>query len=79
MNHVGSMQSIMFVDLNNESNQFNRKFSSYVKKCDDVEHNIKFIEDEAKKFGVTPAHPTDVSSFKVWFDETIVKKKQVKL
>ena len=46
LNQIGKIGALQFVDLNVNQSVFNRPYAAYVKRCDEVERRLKFIENE---------------------------------
>jgi V-type H+-transporting ATPase subunit a len=60
---LGILGCIQFTDLNPELTPFQRRFVSYIKRCDEIERKIRYIAGEVKKLGVQ-VHPAgSVDSF----------------
>ena len=51
MNELGEVSSLQFVDLNEHEQVFARPYSTYVKRCEEMEIKIQNIEQEMGKFG----------------------------
>eukprot|EP01040_Poterioochromonas_malhamensis_P002388 gene2388-2535_t len=53
---LGVLGCIQFTDLNPELTPFQRRYVSYIKRCDEIERKIRYLSGEVKKLGVT-VHP----------------------
>lgn len=53
---LGVLGCIQFTDLNPELTPFQRRYVSYIKRCDEIERKIRYLSGEVKKLGVT-IHP----------------------
>ena len=51
MAELGDLGLVQFRDLNPDTNVFLRKFVGEVRRCDEMERKLKFIEAEIKKAG----------------------------
>lgn len=58
---LGVLGCLQFTDLNPELTPFQRRYVSYIKRCDEIERKIRYIAGEVKKLGVTiqPAGTVD--------------------
>jgi len=63
MNEIGKTSSLHFLDLNQSEPLFNRRFAGAIKRCDETERKIKFLEEEARRFGVTMIKPDKIDQF----------------
>ena len=50
---LGELGSLMFVDLNEGVTAFQRNFVSEMKRCDEMERHLRFIEDQVASAGLT--------------------------
>ena len=50
---LGELGSLMFVDLNEGVTAFQRNFVSEMKRCDEMERHLRFIEDQVTSAGLT--------------------------
>lgn len=46
MNELGNLNCIHFIDLNKEEQVFNLQYASLVRRCEETEKKIGFIEEE---------------------------------
>ena len=53
---LGGLGCVQFTDLNPELTPFQRRYVSYIKRCDEIERKIRYLTGEVKKLGVT-VHP----------------------
>lgn len=49
---LGVLGCFQFTDLNPELTPFQRRFVSYIKRCDEIERKIRYVSAEATKMGV---------------------------
>ena len=63
MNELGKASILHFLDLNQQEPLFNRIYASTIKRCDETERKVKFIEEEARRFSITSAKPETVEQF----------------
>ncbi|XP_014220358.1 V-type proton ATPase 116 kDa subunit a-like isoform X1 [Trichogramma pretiosum] len=52
VSEIGETGTVQFRDLNGDVNYFQRKFVSEVRRCDEMERKLRYIEAEVKKDGV---------------------------
>lgn len=52
MAELGELGLVQFRDLNPETNAFQRKFVNEVRRCDEMERKLRFLETEIKKDGI---------------------------
>ena len=52
LNELGELDSLQFVDMNAQETAFNRPYSNYVRRCEDMEIKINSIEAEMKRFDI---------------------------
>ncbi|KAJ8681950.1 hypothetical protein QAD02_017742 [Eretmocerus hayati] len=52
VSELGETGTVQFRDLNGDVNYFQRKFVSEVRRCDEMERKLRYIEAEVKKDGV---------------------------
>jgi V-type H+-transporting ATPase subunit a len=50
---LGNLGCIQFVDLSPDLTPFQRRYVSYVRKCDEIERKIRFISNEVTKLGIS--------------------------
>jgi V-type H+-transporting ATPase subunit a len=53
---LGILGCCQFTDLNPELTPFQRRFVAYIKRCDEIERKIRYINGEVKKMNV-PVEP----------------------
>jgi len=51
MNELGETSALQFVDLNEEEQAFNRPYSGYIKRCEEMEFKLQTIELAMARFG----------------------------
>eukprot|EP00595_Chromulina_sp_UTEXLB2642_P002985 CAMPEP_0196767516 /NCGR_PEP_ID=MMETSP1095-20130614/41710_1 /TAXON_ID=96789 ORGANISM="Chromulina nebulosa, Strain UTEXLB2642" /NCGR_SAMPLE_ID=MMETSP1095 /ASSEMBLY_ACC=CAM_ASM_000446 /LENGTH=876 /DNA_ID=CAMNT_0042135939 /DNA_START=84 /DNA_END=2711 /DNA_ORIENTATION=+ len=56
---LGILGCFQFTDLNPELTPFQRRYVSYIKRCDELERKIRYVYSETKKMGV----PIDSAGF----------------
>lgn len=50
---LGEVGQLQFIDLNKDVSAFQRDFVQEVRRCDDMERKLRFLQDELEKAGVT--------------------------
>lgn len=53
---LGVLGCVQFTDLNPELTPFQRRYVSYIKRCDEIERKIRYINGEVKKLNI-PVQP----------------------
>ena len=53
---LGSLGCIQFSDLNPEQTPFQRRYVSFIKRCDEIERKIRYVHGEVKKMNI-PVQP----------------------
>jgi V-type H+-transporting ATPase subunit a len=53
---LGELGCLQFTDLNPELTPFQRRYVSFIKRCDEIERRIRYVHGEVKKMGV-PVQP----------------------
>jgi V-type H+-transporting ATPase subunit a len=59
MLELGELGLVQFKDLNPDVNQFQRKFVNELRRCDEMERKLRFLEKECKKDGIKVAKGDD--------------------
>lgn len=60
---LGQLGVIEFTDLNQELTPFQRRYVSYVRRCDEMERKIRYFQTELEKFNIATVENTDVHGF----------------
>ena len=60
---LGILGCLQFTDLSPDLTPFQRRYVSYVKRCDEIERKIRFLHGEAKKLGVRITPGGNVEDF----------------
>jgi V-type H+-transporting ATPase subunit a len=60
---LGTLGCVQFTDLNPELTPFQRRYVSYIKRCDEIERKIRYLAGEVKKLGLTVQPAGTVDSF----------------
>jgi len=53
---LGTLGCLQFADLNPELTPFQRRYVSYIKRCDEIERKIRYVHAEVRRMGVV-VHP----------------------
>lgn len=76
MNELGSLNCMHFIDLNKQEQVFNLTFAPIIKRCEETERRIAFLENECKRYKIKMKRPRDVSSFLDTISKVIKSKKK---
>ncbi|DBA05369.1 TPA: hypothetical protein N0F65_007531 [Lagenidium giganteum] len=60
---LGDLGVMQFTDLNPELTPFQRRYVSYVKRCDEMERKLRYFEAELGKFAIKPKSAGSIDSF----------------
>lgn len=60
---LGILGCFQFTDLNPELTPFQRRFVSFIKRCDEIERKIRYVNQEAKKMDIPVESAGTVDSF----------------
>lgn len=60
---LGNLGCIQFTDLNPELTPFQRRYVSYIKRCDEIERKIRYLNGEVKKLNIPVQEAGTVDSF----------------
>lgn len=60
---LGSLGCIQFVDLNPELTPFQRRYMQYIKRCDEIERKIRYLNTEIQKMGVPVQSAGSIEGF----------------
>ena len=63
MNELGNLNNMHFIDLNRDEQVFNLQYAPFIKRCEETEKKIEFIELEWKRHGVPMLPPKSVDDF----------------
>lgn len=63
MNKLGDIGRMHFINLNKDEQVFNLTFAPFVKRCEETEKRISFIEQECKRHRVEMEKPKNVREF----------------
>lgn len=57
VSELGELGLVQFNDLNPDTNAFQRKFVNEVRRCDEMERKLRFMEKEIKQDGLPMVEP----------------------
>mmetsp|Transcript_17573 Transcript_17573/g.30989 ORF Transcript_17573/g.30989 Transcript_17573/m.30989 type:complete len:900 (-) Transcript_17573:146-2845(-) len=60
---LGKLSAIQFTDLNPDLTPFQRRYVSYVRRCDELERKLRFFGNECDNFGLNLETAGDIDSF----------------
>ncbi|TFJ82104.1 hypothetical protein NSK_006769 [Nannochloropsis salina CCMP1776] len=63
VNDLGMLGIIQFTDLNHEQTAFQRRYISYIKRCDELERKLRYMRTEIAKFGLDTEVPGGYQKF----------------
>ena len=52
LNELGKQKALHFTDLNSNESVFNRPYAVYIRRCDELERRLRFLEAELNKFEI---------------------------
>mmetsp|Transcript_8101 Transcript_8101/g.15942 ORF Transcript_8101/g.15942 Transcript_8101/m.15942 type:complete len:802 (-) Transcript_8101:2450-4855(-) len=61
LNRIGRLNSLQFVDLNPHENVFNRTYAQHIRRCDEAERRIRYLQLEQQKFEIKTVTSEQVS------------------
>lgn len=59
LNQLGKLSVLQFVDLNADQTVFNRRYASYIRRCEEAERRIRFLIQEQERFKIPIIHGKD--------------------
>ena len=63
LSDLGRLSAIQFTDLNPDLTPFQRRYVSFVRRCDELERKLRFFGTECDNFGLRLENAGDVESF----------------
>jgi V-type H+-transporting ATPase subunit a len=60
---LGTLGCIQFTDLNPELTPFQRRYVAFIKRCDEIERKIRYVNSEVKKMDVPVQSAGSVEGF----------------
>lgn len=60
---LGTLGVIQFTDLNPDLTPFQRRYVAFIKKCDEIERKVRYVNAEVKKMGVPVQAAGSVQNF----------------
>jgi V-type H+-transporting ATPase subunit a len=63
MNELGNLNCMHIIDLNRDEQVFNLQYTPFIKRCEETEKKLEFIELECKRHGVASNPPKSVDDF----------------
>ncbi|KAL3767608.1 hypothetical protein ACHAW5_004049 [Stephanodiscus triporus] len=60
---LGKLSAIQFTDLNPDLTPFQRRYVSFVRRCDELERKLRFFGNECDNFGLNLETAGDIESF----------------
>lgn len=60
---LGKLSAIQFTDLNPDLTPFQRRYVSYVRRCDELERKLRFFGNECDNFGLKLETAGDIDTF----------------
>jgi V-type H+-transporting ATPase subunit a len=52
VHNLGELGALQFTDLNPEQTPFQRRYVSYIKRCDEMERKLRYMGKEIEAFGL---------------------------
>lgn len=59
LNQLGKLSAVQFVDQNSDQAVFNRRYASYIRRCEEAERRLRFLAQEQERFKVQVMFPKD--------------------
>ena len=59
LNQLGKLSAVQFVDQNSDQQVFNRRYASYIRRCEEAERRLRFLAQEQERFKVIVSFPRD--------------------
>ena len=59
LNQLGKLSAVQFIDQNSDQAVFNRRYASYIRRCEEAERRLRFLAQEQERFKVTVTYPKD--------------------
>jgi V-type H+-transporting ATPase subunit a len=60
---LGKLSAIQFTDLNPDLTPFQRRYVSFVRRCDELERKLRFFGNECDNFGLNLETAGDIENF----------------
>ncbi len=60
---LGNLGCLQFTDLNPDLTPFQRRYVAFIKKCDEIERKIRYVNGEVKKMGIPVQAAGSVQNF----------------
>ena len=63
LNELGKHAALHFVDLNVAESVFNRPYAGFIRRCDELERRLRFLETEMRKYEIPVLAADDIPGF----------------
>lgn len=63
MNELGDIGKVQFLDLNAHESPLNLNFTAEVRKIEEAERRLAFLQEQCRKFNIKVAPPSTVEGF----------------
>jgi V-type H+-transporting ATPase subunit a len=74
LNQLGKLSAVQFVDQNSDQAVFNRRYASYIRRCEEAERRLRFLAQEQERFKVRIEYPKDPNLVIDMIDGELKKK-----
>lgn len=69
VSELGALGCLQFTDMNPEQTPFQRRYVNFIKRCDEIERKIRFVNGEMRKMSVEPVY-APASAVNAFVDRT---------
>ena len=74
LNELGRVSSLQFIDLNSSETIFNRRYASYIRRCEESERRLRYLSQEMQRFKIETAPVYDHRAYLLDMDEMLASR-----